>query len=332
MQRPFNRKLACLAMLATTAALATSAQSASAAPSWHFGSTDQTWIADCYDGYVVNGVSEYGGAFYDDAAPPKPGDVFYVNVVVAGIDSSCAEDTIPDVGLPAGMSTAISSTNPILCYTVNISTSSETPDTADCPSALGAPLTGGSGSIRNPNGTAPGDWDTRAPKAWEFKIPVVASTSGDKLIEFPTTAISAITRTMNSEIVVPIAAGPPVGPTSPKPGANTPLTLGAAAKKAKLSSRGVISFTLTSSETGTGTASGTISIPGGAKTVRLAKRTLKLAAGKATKVALKLSRKNAAAVRRALRRGKKLTAHIVVTAKGASGASATKKLSLKLRG
>jgi hypothetical protein len=328
MRKLLNLKLAALVAIVAALALATSA---SAAPTWHFGAVDQTWIADCYDGYVVNGVSEYAGALYDDAAPPKPGDVFYVNVVLVGIDSSCVEDTIPDVALPAGMSTAISSANPLLCYTVDNSTSTETPFSAGCPQTLGAPLTGGSGSIRNPNGAAPGDWDTRAPKAWEFKIPVVASTSGDKLVEFPTTAISAITRTMNSEIVVPIAAGPPVGPTPRPPGPNLPLSLGTTAKTARLSNHGIISFAITASQNGTAAISGTIGLPGGARVVRLAKRTVKVTAGKATKIALRLSKRNAAAVRKALRHNMKLTAHIVVRAKSASGAQATKKLSLKLR-
>jgi hypothetical protein len=328
MRTPRNAKLAWLAALVATVALAASAQSASAAATWHFGSLKETWINDCYTFDVVNGVGEYAGALYDDAAPPKPGDVFYVNVVLQGVDASCAELTLPDVWYSSGVSTAISAAHPLLCYTVDTSTGAETPFTAGCPQSLGAPLTGGVASIRNPNGDAPGTWDTRAPNAWEFRIPLTSSSSGTRVITFPTNVISgSITQSLEPDVMVPVV-GPAVGPTPPPPAAK--LVLGAAAKSAKVSGNG-LSFAITSNQSATGTASGTISIPKGAKVVHLGKRSVKLTAGKATKIALKLSKKNSAAVRRALKRGKKLTAHIVVTANSSSGASATKSLSLKLK-
>jgi hypothetical protein len=332
MRKPFKLKLACLATLAVTAALATSAQSASASATWHFGSLKETFINDCFSFDVVNGVGEYAGALYDDGVPPKPGDVFYVNVVLNGLDASCVEQTLPDIWYSSGVSTAISPANPLLCYTVNTSTNSETPFTAGCPQSLGAPLTGGVGSIRNPSGASPGMWDTRAPNAWEFRIPLTSTSSGTRVITFPTNVISgSITQSLEPQIMVPVV-GPDVGPTpnpNPGPGPNK-LTLGGAAKKATLSSGGLVSFALTSSENGTATVAGTISLPKAAKALKLAKRSVTLRAGKATKVALKLSKKNAAAVRKALKRGRKLTAHITVSAKSASGDRATKTLSLKL--
>lgn len=328
------RRLIPLTVLSVAAVLALSVQSAAAAPSWHFGPLEQTWINDCYDSFPVNGVGEYAGALYDDAAHPKPGDVFYVNLVVQGLDSSCPEITLPDINLPAGMSPAISAANPILCYTVDSSANTETPDTADCPSALGAPLNGGTGSIRNNNGSAPGNWDVRAPAAYEFRIPVTAGTPGVKTIDFPNTVASENTWPIDPEVVVgvdPAGNSGPTPPPNPRPGPNVALMLGGAAKSAKLSSRGVVSFAISSSQNASGTAGGTISLPKSAKVVRLATRKLRLTAGKATKVALKLSKKNAAAVRKALKRGRKLTAHIVINAKTSSGISATKKLSLKLK-
>ena len=122
--------------VAAAGALAVTAQPASAATSWHFGPLVKTWINDCYTVDVVNGVGEYSGALYDSASPPKTGDVFYVNVVVSGIDASCAEITFPEIKLPAGVATAISPANPILCYTVDTARATETADTADCPAAL----------------------------------------------------------------------------------------------------------------------------------------------------------------------------------------------------
>jgi hypothetical protein len=139
---------------------------------------------------------------------------------------------------------------------------------------------------------------------------------------------------IDPEVVVGVDPAGSSGPTpnpNPHPGPNTPLTLGGAAKTAKLSSRGAVSFAISSSQNATGTAGGTISLPKSAKVVRLGTRRLKLTAGKATTVALKLSKKNAVAVRKALKRGKKLTALIVINAKTSSGISGTTKLSLKLK-
>ena len=201
-------------MLRLTAALTAAlialafAQTASADTGWHFGPLVETSINDCYTFDVVNGVGEYAGADYDPANPPKTGDVIYVNVVVNGVDASCAEIAYPDIKLPAGVSTAISPQNPITCFTVDNSAQTETPDTADCPQQLGAPLMGGAGSIRNPNGPPPGGWDSRAPNAWEFRIPLTANSPGLTEVSFPTQVVSgSITQSLEPTVSLPLAAG-----------------------------------------------------------------------------------------------------------------------------
>lgn len=207
-----------VALTVTLAVLAIQVSSASAATGWHFGPLQETWINDCYTSDVVNGVGEYAGVQYDADNPPKTGELFYVNVVVNGIDSSCAEITLPDIELPAGVSTAISAQNPIRCFKVDNSAGSETPDAADCPSALGAPLFGGTGSIRDVNGPPPGTWDTVAPNAWEFQIPLTAGTAGLKEIAFPTEVISgSITQMLYPSVSLPITAVTPPPPPPPPP-------------------------------------------------------------------------------------------------------------------
>ena len=328
MRRSTPRAL--LVAVVASAAIAVAAQPASAAPGWHFGPLIKTWINDCYTFDVVNGVGEYAGAFYDAASPPKTGDVFYVNVVVAGIDSSCAEITFPEIKLPAGMTTAVSPDNPIRCYTVDMGASTETPDLTDCPSSLGAPLYGGTGSIRNVSGPPPGTWDTRAPNAWEFKIPVTAATAGPKTVSFPTQVISgSITQMLEPNISFPVDQGSTPPPPPPPPPPHT-IVLRPAAKSARLSSSGVLGFLLSSSEAGSATASGTVSLPKGANVVRFASRKFKLSAGSKTKITLKLSKKNARRVRNALRH-RRLSAKIVVVARGNSGTTATAKMSLALK-
>jgi hypothetical protein len=120
------------------------------------------------------------------------------------------------------------------------------------------------------------------------------------------------------------------GPCPPPPDKTAPA-LSASAHSAKLSKRGTISLFVTSNENSTGTATGTISVPKLAKTVRFAMRSVTLAAGKRTKLTLKLSKKNAALVRKALAKRKKLTAKITLSVKDAAGNPTTKKLSLKLK-
>jgi hypothetical protein len=303
--------------------LAVWAQPAAASTDWHFGPLLKTWINDCYTFDVVNGVGEYSGALYDSASPPKTGDVFYVNVVVSGIDASCAEITFPEIKLPAGVATAISTANPILCYTVDNATSTERPDTADCPAGLGAPLYGGDGSIRNVNGPAPGTWDTRAPNAWEFRIPLTASSAGPKDISFPTQVISgSISQMLYPSVSLPIAQGAP-------PPVHHTIALIAAAKSAKLSRTGALTFTVTPDGDGSATASGSIALRKHTS-VRVAKRSVSLKAGTPATVKLKLSKQSAAAARKALR-SKKLKAKITLSAVSATGDRSTIHLTLKLK-
>jgi hypothetical protein len=117
------------------------------------------------------------------------------------------------------------------------------------------------------------------------------------------------------------SAAPPAG-KGPK--------LSVARGAVRLSKKGAISFIVTADEVAAGTASGTISLPKRAKVVRFKRSNISLAAGKLTKVTLKLSRKNAAKVRRALRR-RSLKAKVTLAVKDAAGNATTRKLSLKLR-
>ena len=128
------------------------------------------------------------------------------------------------------------------------------------------------------------------------------------------------------------AAAPFFGPADEQP---TPpqghVALHSTAKSAKLSAKGALTFSISASESGTASVTGTITVPKHAHAVRFAGRNVRLAAGKPTKVTLRLSKTNAAAVRRALTRKNKLTAHITVSAKAASGDTGTVELALRLR-
>jgi hypothetical protein len=102
------------------------------------------------------------------------------------------------------------------------------------------------------------------------------------------------------------------------------------AKILKLSKGGAISFFITASENATGTATGTIGLPSGARVVRFKSAKVKLAPGVVSRLTLKLSKKNSKAVRKALRRHRKLRAKITVTVTDAAGNRTVKQLSPRL--
>jgi hypothetical protein len=130
----------------------------------------------------------------------------------------------------------------------------------------------------------------------------------------------------------------PVAPPNLNPGGlpptNTPdrtsPRLAAGAHSVRLSRSGAIAFRLTSSENATGTATGTISVPKGAKVVRFKRAGVRLTANRAATIRLKLARKDAARVRRALGRHARLKARITLLAHDAAGNATTKHLTLKL--
>jgi hypothetical protein len=132
---------------------------------------------------------------------------------------------------------------------------------------------------------------------------------------------------VTQRLVVPGGAYPSFG--SGAVAAVVKPTLSAPARAVKLSSAGALSFVVTANTDATGTASGRIAIRKGV-TVRLAKRTVKLVGGKAARVSLRLAKRNATVVRKALRT-RKLTAKITLIAAAAGGPPATKHLALRLK-
>ncbi|MGH8861468.1 MAG: hypothetical protein ACRDVG_09590 [Jatrophihabitantaceae bacterium] len=197
------------------------ASPASAASSWHFGPLVETVINDCFTSDVVYGSAEYAGAQYDAATPPLGGAVVYVETVLTGVDSSCGQYALPDISLPAGTRTAISAAHPIKCFTYNNSTQVQTPDTADCPSTLGPALSGGTGSIRNRHGSAPGFWNLNGNATYMVWVPITSATTGWKTIAFPARVVSGSptgsAQTLRATVSVPfLALNPASAVTAPR--------------------------------------------------------------------------------------------------------------------
>ena len=77
-------------------------------------------------------------------------------------------------------------------------------------------------------------------------------------------------------------------------------------------------------------ATATVSLPGASKSLKLRGVSRKAASGKVVTLRIKLNKKTMRAVRRALRRGKKVMATVTVIATDTSGAtSAKRKIRLK---
>ncbi len=134
----------------------------------------------------------------------------------------------------------------------------------------------------------------------------------------------------NASTPGPCPPAPPPPGTTPPPD-TTPPTLSASGTRATLSKRGSISFFVTSNENATGRATLSLRVPDAARTIRVTKRDITLAAGRRTKVSLKLSKRTATRVRRALATNKRLTAKLTLTFEDAAGNAATDQLRLRLR-
>jgi len=116
--------------------------------------------------------------------------------------------------------------------------------------------------------------------------------------------------------VCPVAPVTPTTPAAPAPPAArrgpAPTITAKIAKRLKLSRRGSLSFLVTDSESTSGRATGTISLPKHAKVVRFKTAKFKVGPGKLTKVTLKLSARSLKSVRRVLKHHK-LKANITLT-------------------
>jgi len=79
------------------------------------------------------------------------------------------------------------------------------------------------------------------------------------------------------------------------------------------------------------TVTGSVGVPGASKVYRIKKVTKRVAAGKRTRIGLKLSKKARNAIKKALRNGRTLKAKLTITAKDLAGRRTVKRASVKLK-
>lgn len=218
--------------LALAAGLTVAAAGAAhAAVSRHDGVVLFTSVLNC-DGvvwgspYYEAGAGAVASVIYDDAVPPRAGDVFYVSVEVTAVGNPypCLDQSMrPDLTLPSGISLAISGANPIRCvkwdYTVDPYVG--TPEIGLCPSSAQAPESGGTVGFGTASG---GTWTIPTGIGYEVQVPVVAAAQGIKTFTFPTRVVDGNSNPILKPVsdVVQILPAP-VGPTPTAP-APTPTT------------------------------------------------------------------------------------------------------------
>ena len=111
---------------------------------------------------------------------------------------------------------------------------------------------------------------------------------------------------------MPTIQGPCPDKTAPT------TTLSGSSKQNFLKQKAVI-VTALANEAGTVDATGTISVPGASKVLKLQPASASAAANAKVKLKLKISKKTLKAVRKALRRGKKVKATVTVVERDAAG-------------
>jgi Bacterial Ig domain len=132
-------------------------------------------------------------------------------------------------------------------------------------------------------------------------------------------------RTFTVETAGSPPAPPPADTKAPA------LQLSGATVQRVLRQRGVLLVVACPAEACTATAKGKVVVGGSAKVYRVTPATKELAGGAKATLKLKLRRTVLAAIGRALRRGKKVSAKVTVTARDAAGNVTTKRRSIRLK-
>jgi hypothetical protein len=117
-------------LIAFTSLLAAvlAAAPAEAAPEWHSGTSESSYVLDCNFSQQP-GIQANAELQSDPQAVPAVGDVFYVRSVIARIGDGCGIDMWGHVEIvpPPGVTTAISAQHPVRCQWLSIATGALTP-------------------------------------------------------------------------------------------------------------------------------------------------------------------------------------------------------------
>lgn len=175
-----------LLVLGTLAATAVSnprpADAAGEPGGFYDGPIEYSSIVNCASiifppAYKESGAAAYVGQYADpDENPPVPAtnQAFYVHVVVYGLGNACSgQRFIPAFSLPSNVS--LYTAAPILCFTAN----GQATSASDCPQwgNVTTSTIGGQYMYLSTDGANANSWPLPQGAFWEFRIPVVSSTT-----------------------------------------------------------------------------------------------------------------------------------------------------------
>jgi hypothetical protein len=158
--------------IAALLSLATAAQ-AEAAPEWHAGSIEQSYVGNCnFDpetGIIAN--AEFQS---DPVRLPRTGDVFYVRTIPGRVGNGCGigMSAHVEIVLPPGVVTAASPAHPVRCNSMDIDSGVVTP-AAGCPQAAQQGIYGPAFDQNTGGSIAP--WEIAYGQALIIEIPLRSS-------------------------------------------------------------------------------------------------------------------------------------------------------------
>lgn len=307
MNLSFRRPIGTVTALACAAAgVLALAEPAAAAVTRHDGIVHYNWARNCESvllgyPYVEASMGLVSSVLYDDAAPPKTGEVFYVVVEGAALGDPypCVGQKMrPDILLPAGFSLAVSAATPIRCFKWDYSGDGDptsTPETALCPTAPQPAQSGGNASF----GTSAGEsWDMPQFTGYEIQVPVVASAAAYTPVEFAVRVLDGNTNPLinvTSDYVAIASSGagttPPTTtppPPTPTPAASVAATVAPVVKLDK--TRGTVPVKAVAGPEGS-TARLAVRARLSSKWVVIGKKAYEVAATNATTVKVRVAKK-----------------------------------------
>lgn len=148
----------------------------------------------------------------------------------------------------------------------------------------------------------------------------------------PAPACASGELTWTATTTAPPPAGTPPPSSAPPPDTTAPVAAIAVPSPQRVTERGAIAVRVSCpQENCKATARGTLSVPGAAATFRLAPVSAGVVQGKRATLALKLSKRARAAVRKALAKGRRVNATVTVTVVDAAGNATRSKRTIRLR-
>jgi hypothetical protein len=146
---------------------------AQAAPEWHSGEVESSWVTNCFYS-LEHGITANAQFYADKDALPEVGDTFYVRTIPARSGNGCGINMAVhvEVVLPVGVSLAITPETPVRCLDWEFETDNAKP-AEGCPQMPQQGFFGPAFDQETADGPKP--WTVAYKKGIAFEIPLRSS-------------------------------------------------------------------------------------------------------------------------------------------------------------